>query len=94
MSTVIEKALIQTESKKKSIEKDPSVYFYPNLSDAQKDGIQKVQEVLDKRFKERKSLEEIDLKVLFDPEHEKFQTVYALKDIQKEELIQLIRYRV
>ncbi len=50
MSTVIEKALIETDHKIKSIEKDPSAYFYPNLSEAQKSRIQKVQEVLDKRF--------------------------------------------
>jgi len=38
----------------------------------QKERIQKVQEVLDRRLKEGKTLDKIDLKVLFNPEHDDF----------------------
>ena len=90
--TSIEKAF-NTQSEKK-MDQDPSAYFYPNLSTVQKERIQKVQEVLDRRLKEGKTLDQINLKVLFNPEHDDFEQMYAFEDLPKEELISVIRYRV
>ena len=45
------------------------------------------------RFKTKKMREQIDLKILFNPEHEEFEKLYANEDVAKEELIMLIKLK-
>ena len=43
--------------------------------------------MLDKKFEEKKTLERINLQILFNPEHEEFLTHYAFEDEVKDDLI-------
>lgn len=92
MSTTIEKDFVQQQDKNSQIQ-DHRQYFYPQLNPEQKNRIDQIQQVLDKRFEEQKLPEKIDLTVLFDPENEKFEQIYAFEDVSKEELIQLVKFR-
>lgn len=62
MASRIEKAIESTSALNQgTLQKDPAAYFYPNLSDVQKQRIQKVQEVLDKRHEKGQTMDKIEL---------------------------------
>ena len=45
------------------------------------------------QYEKNKILERIDLSILLDPEHEKWNDLYSDEDLPKDEIIELVKYR-
>ena len=87
MTSRVERDLKATQDRLKATIEDQRALFYPNLDATQKARIDHLQRMLDKRFEEKKTLERINLQILFNPEHEEFLTQYAFEDEVKDNLI-------
>ena len=92
MASKVESALLEQQAKLAKVE-DQRAFFYPNLDAKQRARIDLLQKVLDKRFQDKKTLEQINLQILFNPEHEEFLEHYAFEDPVKDDLIQSIQLR-